>query len=476
MPKNTYITTSIPYVNAKPHIGHALELVQADALARYRRLTGEDVTFQTGTDENAYKNVLAARQAGVAVEELVGANAERFRRLISALDISADGFIRTTEARHRIGVERLWKRLAEGDLYRGVYEGLYCSGCEDFLREADLEDGRCPDHMVPPESVRELNWYFRLSRYQSALDEAISGGRLRIVPEQRRQEVLGFIRSGLKDISVSRDSGRLAGWGIPVPGDPAQTIYVWIDALMNYITGRGDGGGDGWERSWNRETLKIHVVGKNVWKFHAVYWPALLLSAGLPLPDELFVHGFLTIEGRKISKSLGNTVDPFDAADRLGSDSLRHYLLGLSPFEDGDYSEAQHSRLHDSRLANGIGNLVLRVATLCEKAGISGIPLPAAPDQPSGLRESMEEYRLDRALESLQREVDAVNGEIDAAKPWNRLADPASRELIIGWGLRVHRIGYWLRLFCPNAAERIVRTFSATPIRKDLPIFGRASA
>jgi methionyl-tRNA synthetase len=278
---NFYITTTIPYVNAHPHVGFALELAQADAIARYHRLCGKEVRFQTGTDENAFKNVTAAREHGLETKTFVDANARRFRELSEALGVSHDEFVRTTEKRHALAVSRLWTSLRPSDVFRRRYDGLYCAGCEDFLFARDLVEGRCPDHDVSPRPVVEENWFFRLSAYQIQLDALIAEGRLRIVPDSRRNEVLAFIRRGLDDISISRNAERAGGWGIAVPGDPTQVIYVWIDALANYLTGLGYGQSSEWLRFWGAGTRKVHILGKNVWKFHAIYWPALLLSAGL---------------------------------------------------------------------------------------------------------------------------------------------------------------------------------------------------
>jgi methionyl-tRNA synthetase len=298
-----YITTAIPYVNGDPHLGHALELVQADVLARHRRLRGKAVRFLSGTDDNALKNVDAAVAAGLPVAEFVAEKAQRFVDLAQPLQLSNDDFIRTsTDPRHRPGVEWLWRACAEaGDLYQRNYEGLYCSGCEAFLLPGDLHDGRCPEHGEPPELVVERNWFFRLSRYQGALLDLIESGRLRVEPEHRRNEVLAFVRSGLTDFSVSRAQERARGWGIPVPDDPEQVVYVWFDALANYITALRSGSNDDAYRKWWRESdERLHVIGKGIIRFHAIYWPAILVSAAQPLPTTIFVHDYLTVEGQKL--------------------------------------------------------------------------------------------------------------------------------------------------------------------------------
>ncbi|HXJ28317.1 MAG TPA: methionine--tRNA ligase, partial [Streptosporangiaceae bacterium] len=280
-----YLSTTIPYINGRPHLGHALEFVQADVLARHYRQAGHPVRLQSGTDDNSLKNVLAAAAEGTGVADLVSRNSAAFEALAGPLQLSFDDFIRTSsDPRHRPGVERFWRACAaRGDLYRKSYQGLYCTGCEQFYRIAELDGGRCPEHGTEPEPVSEENWFFRLSRYAGRLRDEISSGRLRIEPAARRHEVLAFIDGGLEDFSASRPASRAGGWGIPVPGDPGQVIYVWWDALGNYITSLGYGDGEDapeFRRWWAGPGERIHVAGKGVLRFHAVYWPAMLLSAG----------------------------------------------------------------------------------------------------------------------------------------------------------------------------------------------------
>ena len=502
-----YITTSIPYVNAAPHVGFLLELVQADAIARFGRLIGRDVHFQTGTDENATKNALAAAALNLPTAELVERNSECFRRLLGAFDISADGFIRTTEPRHARGVHALWRRLRPGDVYRGTYRGLYCVGCEDFLSPRDLVDGRCPDHVDPPVQTCEDNYFFRLSAYQEQLERLLSEGRIRVVPPARLNEVLSFVRRGLEDISISRSTERARGWGIRVPGDDAHVVYVWIDALVNYISGLGFGSDDRWGQWWGDDVTKLHVIGKNVWKFHAIYWPALLLSAGLPLPDAIAVHGFVTAEGRKIGKSLGNAVDPFELAGQVGSDAVRYYLLrSIPPFDDGDVSQARLREVYNADLANGLGNLVARVTTLSRKAGYQPTGLPGATrgpgaagqpctsgtvrpspgasdgqsavlDAPDGYTAAMEGFRFDQAVASLWRIVDRLNVEVERVRPWELLKAPDPAPLhahLRRWTLELARLAHWLSPLLPRTAQRIRERLSGedpdqTPLFPRLP-------
>lgn len=308
-----YITTAIPYVNSKPHLGFAMELVQTDVMARHWRHRGHEVRFLSGTDDNSLKNAIAAEAEGVPTHELVDRNAAAFHGLRDPLQLSFDDFIRTSsDPRHKVGVDRLWKATdACGDLYRKDFEGLYCVGCEQFYSESELVNGLCPEHLTAPELVSEENWFFKLSRYEDQLRELIESGRLRIEPESRRNEVLSFIKGGLQDFSISRSTERARGWGIEVPGDPSQVVYVWWDALGNYITALDYGtDGENYHHWWTNADERAHVIGKGIVRFHAVYWPAMLLSAGQPLPTTIFVHDYLTVEGRKLGKSLGNAIDP----------------------------------------------------------------------------------------------------------------------------------------------------------------------
>ena len=423
-----YLSTTIPYVNARPHLGFALELVQADVLARHHRLTGDQVRLQTGSDDNSLKNVLAAEAEGIGTAELVDRNASAFAALREPLALSLDDFIRTgSDPRHRPGVERLWRACAaSGDLYLKHYEGLYCVGCEQFYKPSELRGGPCggdwggrppgpalcPEHRTEPQRVEEENWFFRLSRYAGQLHGLISSGGLRIEPAARRNEVLGFIEGGLEDFSASRSTARARGWGIPVPGDPSQVIYVWWDALGNYVTALGYGTeGRDYRRWWTEADRRVHLVGKGVLRFHAVYWPAILLSAGEPLPTDILVHDYLTIGGNKISKSGGvaaasevaataggaaagagavaggpeDTPDPVVLVDRYGTDAVRWWLLREVPrVGDADFTAARLVARANADLANDLGNLVSRVVTLVHRYR-EGI-VPSAPsstgDQP----------------------------------------------------------------------------------------------
>lgn len=363
-----YITTAIDYVNAKPHIGHTLEKVQADAIARYHRLQGEDVFFLTGTDDHGFKIAQTAKEQKKPVEKFADINSQSFQKLWKALNISNDYFIRTTnEKRHWPTVRKVWRTLEKnGDLYKKEYSGLYCVGHEAFITQKDLKNGKCQDHDKEPELVQEENYFFKLSKYTKQIKKSIKSGELKIVPDSRRNEILKLLEKGLEDISFSRLRKNLT-WGIPVPGDKAQTIYVWADALPNYISSLG------WGTSQNSLFKKywpcdVHVIGKDILRFHAAIWPAILLSLRLPLPKVLLAHGFISAEGRKMSKTIGNVVDPTEIIAKYGADALRWYLLSEIPaFNDGDYSEAKFQERYNADLASGVGNFLARIVGLGER-------------------------------------------------------------------------------------------------------------
>jgi methionyl-tRNA synthetase len=436
-----YLTTSIPYVNALPHIGFAMEMIQADCLARFYRLEGYDVRFQAGSDENSLKNVRAAEAARIPVETLVRRNAERFLGLRGALDLSFDDFIRTSsDPRHRAGVERFWVACAaNGDIYERSYEGLYCTDCEQFYKPAELRDRRCPEHGTEPEKVAERNYFFRLSRYQKALRRAIVSGEIKIVPDGRRNEILAWI-DGLEDFSISRSATRARGWGLPVPGDPDQIIYVWFDALGNYITAL-DYATDGQylSRFWHDAAAREHVIGKGITRFHAVYWPAMLLSAGLPLPTRILVHGYVTVEGTKIGKSAGNAIDPLPLAEELGADALRYYLLRhIRSTEDGDFSRERFVQAYSSELAGQLGNLAHRTFNMIERYcdGVIPAPVPhrkgssellrAAGALPQTVRTHFERFAFHDALAAIWALVASANKYVTATQPWALAKQAAS--------------------------------------------------
>jgi methionyl-tRNA synthetase len=476
-----YITVSIPYVNAAPHVGYALELFQGDALARAHCQAGDEVRFLGGTDDHALKNVIAAEAAGLAPTELVATNGDRFVGLAESLGITFDDFIRTSsDVRHTPGVERLWRRTAErGDFYRNFYEGQYCVGCEQFYAAGDLIDGCCPEHTTATEWVNEENWFFRLSRYVDQIIEAITSGTMTIEPESYRNEALAFLASGVQDISVSRSQRRARGWGIAVPDDPDQVIYVWWDALANYVTALGYGTNDGaFQKWWLDADERVHVIGKGILRFHAVYWPALLLSVGLPLPTRLYVHPYLTVDGAKISKSAGNGPGPAGLIEAYGVDALRWWMCHEVPrHNDADFSVERLIARANEDLANGLGNLASRVATMIIRfrggivPGAPG-PLDAEQAQLQQRAAALEQAVIQRidafdfraAALSITDVVGRLNRYIEHSRPWQLAraeksqppADPHELDQVLGLLARaVGQVAEAATPLIPEGVERL---------------------
>lgn len=401
--KKFYITAAIPYVNAKPHIGHALGFVYADVVARYHKFLGEETLLLSGADENSLKNVQAAEKENITAQVLCDRNSRLFQDLAEDLNVSFDIFQRATEKKHFESSQKLWELCEKsGDIYKKFYTGFYCVGCEAFYTEDELENGFCPEHKVRLEKVSEENYFFRLSKYQDQIKELLINDKLKIIPSTRKNEALSFINQGLEDFSISRSKQRAKGWGIPVPGDPEQVMYVWFDALNIYQSGIGFG----WnENSYNKWwPADLHIIGKGILRFHAVYWPAILLSAKLGLPKKIFVHGYVTADGQKISKSLGNVIDPFELVKKYGADAVRYFLLREIPStEDGDFTYEKFDQRYDSDLASGIGNLVARVIAMAKNS-----PLPdrfsADPrfkiisDTKDRYKKALEEFKFSEAL------------------------------------------------------------------------------
>ncbi len=433
-----YITTAIDYVNASPHIGHAYEKIIADVLARFHRLRGYDVHFLTGTDEHGQKNATSAAAAGKPVEQFVDENAAQFRDLAPLLHLSLDDFIRTTEPRHARGVEAIWKRVAAaGDFYKKNYQALYCVGHEAFVTKSDLVDGKCPAHDAEPIVIEEENYFFRLSKYRSQLRRLFEERRDFVVPASRYGEMLNLIDS-LEDISVSRPVEKLS-WGIPVPSDPTHVIYVWFDALTNYITAIGFGGKDDDFGAWWRASH--HLIGKDINRFHSLLWPAMLISAGLEPPRQILVHGFITVEGQKISKTLGNVIDPGQVAQDLAAasgaavevcvDAIRYFLLREIPFgEDGDFSHAALVHRFNADLANDYGNLLNRtlpqiarhfdgkIPSQGEERGGDSVLRETAVNVAAALAGSIDRLDFKGALEEIWRLLGVANKYLDTEAPW----------------------------------------------------------
>ncbi len=425
----TYVTVAIPYVNAQPHLGYAYELVLADVYARTRRLAGDAVRFLGGTDDYSLKNVLAAEAAGVPTRQFVDDHGARFQALVGPLDLSFDDFIRTSaDERHAPAVERLWRACAaNGDLYKHAYEGDYCVGCEQFYTATDLVGGLCPDHGTPTERVAEENWFFRLSAYQDQLEWLVGSGELIIQPEPFRQEVLGWLRRGVEDISVSRSVARARGWGISVPDDPSQVIYVWFDALSNYISSLcfGDHQSNEYRRWWVEADRRVHVIGKGILRFHALYWPAFLASAGQPPPSRIQVHPYLTAGGEKLSKSGRSTVGPASIAADYGTDALRWWFAReVGAVADTDFTVERLIARANEDLANGLGNVINRVVTLIYRyrgglvPRVTAEPLEAVRDLQEHVWCALVDFDLRRAAQLISDVVTALNRDLEVTQPW----------------------------------------------------------
>ncbi len=422
MKNKFYITTAIDYVNAKPHIGHAVEKVQTDVLARWHRDILKDETyFLTGSDENSLKNVQAAKKAGKPVEDFVAENVVYFQDLKEMLNLSNDQFIRTTEKKHFEGVQKIWSAFKKEDIYKKFYKGFYCVGCEEFKTEKDLIDGKCPEHLSVPELVEEENYFFKLSNYQKKLEELISQDIIQVAPGFRKNEVLSFVKQGLEDFSISRSVKRAENWGVPVPGDDSQIMYVWVDALSNYVTAL-DYAHDGelYRKFWEGDGERVHVIGKGILRFHSIYWPAMLLSAGLPVPTKVLSHEYLTINGQKLSKTLGNIINPEELVEKFGTDGSRYILLSALPYHsDGDISWEKMTEKYNADLANGIGNLVSRIIKMAANSNIeiqTGSKDYEPDDKFKGL---VGEGDLYGALEYIMSLVRAANKYIEDNKPWD---------------------------------------------------------
>lgn len=434
--KKFYITTAIDYVNSLPHIGTAYEKITADCIARSKRLLGYDVRFSMGTDEHSINVKKKAVEAGLSPKDYCDGMSAQFEEFWGKLSISYDNFIRTTEKRHEISVTELFKRIHDaGDIYISDYKGWYCEGCEAFIQEKDLVEGNCPNHLTKPAWIEENNYFFRLSKYSEPLLNHIKANPEFIQPKTRRNEILRLIESGLDDISISRSG---FDWGIPLPDDNKHVVYVWFDALINYISGLGFGGDD--ESLFNAYwPADLHIIGKDITRFHCVIWPAMLLSAGLPLPLSVFGHGFIYHRGEKMSKSLGNVVSPLDIADKYGADPLRFFLLREVVFgQDGDFSYDRFVEKYNSDLANDLGNLVSRTISMIYKyfdgilpkdSIIDGYKLsPGFRDVARRWKESIEHYDLSGACDEVMSYVRAANKFIEEHAPWNLAKDPEKKE------------------------------------------------
>jgi methionyl-tRNA synthetase len=448
MTNTFYITTAIDYVNAAPHIGHAYEKILADALSRWHRLNNKKVFFLTGTDENAQKNAQAAKEAKIPTQEFVDKNSKLFIELCKKLNISNDDFIRTTEPRHvEFAIDIFNKIHAKGDIYKGKYEGHYCEGCESFKTEKELIENKCPEHNTEPKFISEDAYFFKLSKYENHILKLIKNGL--IIPKSNSNEIESRIKKdGLKDVCVSRKN---IDWGITSPIDENFKIYVWIDALSNYISGLNNKVKEFWPAD-------VHVIGKGINWFHSVIWPALLISAGFQTPKKIWVHGYLTVDGKKMSKSIGNVINPLDLLEKYPADSLRYFLLREIPFQnDGDFSEKALIDRHNNELADKLGNLVSRVSALAEKYGIEETKSSLnSSESIKKVSSYLDNYELDKALNEIFHFIDKCNEYIQHKKPWISQDSKVLFELVNA----IKDISILLYSFIPETADKIAKTFN----------------
>lgn len=466
-----YITTAIPYVNGLPHIGHSLEYFQADTIRRYYQLKGYNTLLLSGSDENALKNVQAAEKEGLSVQDFLDRNSKIWRYTYEFLGVHLDVFQRgSDQKKHWPGVQKLWKLCEKnGDIYKKTYKGLYCVGCESFKTEAELVNSLCPIHQTKPELVKEENYFFKLSNYQNQLIQLIESDELKITPENKRQEALSFIKSGLEDFSVSRSNERAKGVGVPVPGNPNQKIYVWFDALDIYMTGIGFGWDEEkWKKWWPAD---LHIIGKDINRFHTVYWPAMLLSANLPLPKQILIHGFVNLKGEKISKSVGNVISPQDVVKEYGLEPLRYFMLSQIPIDaDGDFTDERFREVYNADLANGLGNLVARLAKLIE----THKPIyedEEIKDFSPYVHAAFVNFKFNETLLAIWIHIRNLDKRLNEWEPWKKTGIERATEWVeLIQGIR--QVAYDLQPFLPETAEKILKQFSGE-IKSASPLFPR---
>lgn len=475
MKETFYITTPIFYANASPHMGHAYALVLADFIARYHRGRGDDTYFLTGTDEHGIKNLRAAEAAGKEPLVFLDEQAEKFRELADLTNISHDQFIRTTDRKvHWPGAIALWNKLAEaGDIYKGTYEGLYCVGCEAFKTEAELVDGKCPDHDRVPERLSQENYFFKLSKYTNQIKKLIESDELEVLPRTRKNEILALVERGLEDVSFSRPAKDLP-WGIPVPGDESQVMYVWCDALPNYISALGYGS-DNEELFAKFWPANLHVLGKDILRFHAALWPGMLLSAGLPVPKKILVHGLIQSGGRKMSKTIGNVIDPKEYISEFGVDAFRFYLAHeINPFEDGDFTREKFEEVYNAQLVNGVGNLASRImkmasSYLAAPVGLKDLASYSIPEY----HEAFGRFDTLGAIRAATAFISELDREIQETQPFKVFkTDPEkAKEIVTGLVHGLYKVTIALKPFIPGTAEKIEEAIKANqPLQ---PLFPR---
>lgn len=468
-----YITTSIDYINGKPHIGHAYEKVAADVLARFNRLQAKDVFFLTGTDEHGAKIAAAAEKSVQEIKAYINEMAEHFSKAWDALEISYDRFIRTTDSDHELAVQEIMNRMkSSGALYEAEYSGLYCIGHEAFLTESDLVDGLCPEHKTKPEQITEKNWFLKVSAFTEKIKSAIENDQFKIWPVARRNEILSLLGQGFNDVAITRPNVK---WGIRVPWDEQQTVYVWIDALINYISGVGfNSDPELFQKYW---PANFHVLGKDIIKFHCIIWPAILLASDLPLPEGALVHGHLTVSGQKISKSIGNVIDPLDWTAKYGAEAVRYFLLREFPFgEDGDVSEEKLKARYEADLANGLGNLVSRLTNMMELYSDGTISEILTPENKLiEVDQLINTFKFNEALVKVWEAIAQANKTIDQTKPWSlQKTEPEQvKKILAQLAAQMYVIALKLAPFMPETADKIRKALESEKIVKIEPLFPR---
>ena len=464
--KNLYITTAIPYATGAPHIGNAIDYLLADIWARYQKQNGRNVRFQIGTDEHGNKITQKSAEAGLDPQSFVDKNHVLFKQVVDMVGASYTDVVRTTDEMHKLAVQYIWQQL-KPHIYKDKYEGWYCTGCEQFYtdKEVEVTGGKCPNHQQEYERLSEDNYYLRASDFSDQIRQAIENDEMKILPEFRKNELLEMIKDGVKDVSISRPRKSLS-WGVAVPDDPDHVMYVWVDALSNYITILGYPGNSDWKNYWPAD---VQVIGKDILRFHALIWPAVLLGLGLELPKKLLVHGFVNVGGEKISKTVGNVIDPGEIINKYGLDAFRYYFSRHVPTQDdGDFTYEKFEAAYNGELANDLGNLVSRVANMITKyqAGVVG-DAPLSEHDMSLYHEHMEALRFDQALDEVWSKIQSLNRYIDSVKPWEvagrRESDTDAEdhlsEILAHCTGNLLQIGDLLVPFMPTTAATIHNTF-----------------
>ncbi|MGA2910426.1 MAG: methionine--tRNA ligase [Candidatus Microgenomates bacterium] len=466
-----YITTTLPYVNAEPHIGFALEIVQADAIARFHGLSGEEIFFNFGTDEHGQKIYQKAKELGRDPQEYCDEYAAKFDELKTALNLSYNHFIRTTDPHHIAAAQEFWKLCDKnGDIYKKLYKTKYCVGCELEKTDSELVDGHCPLHpKLEIEIIEEENYFFKFSKYEKVLLDFYEKNPDFVIPSGKFNEIKTFVKDGLQDFSISRLKSKMP-WGIDVPGDDTHVMYVWFDALINYISTLGWPGD---KKTFTDFWPGVQVAGKDNLRQQTAIWQAMLLSAGLPNSKQVFIHGFITVNGQKISKSLGNTINPVSVTEKYGTDALRYYLLAkINPYEDSDFTFEKFENAYSGELADGLGNLVSRTAKLCENSGFEFAPTKVTLDK--NIENALKEYKFDVALKTIWEEVGETDQFINKEEPWT-LKGEELKKVLTHLVDHLRSIAYNLKPFLPKTAEKIERQFGSAKIKAGSPLFPRLS-